>query len=116
MSTPNPNDPSPQPMVTTADMDTIARSVAHQALDRRVGYYAPSPDAVAAHEAMRAAVASLGHRAIEVCPNAPELREALRKLTDEVLAGFNAAIARNHDRLRPAAELVDHPTADVTAE
>jgi hypothetical protein len=75
------------------------RGVMHEQLERRVRHYAPDDAAIRAHQAMRSAVAELGHRAIDQCPVCPELHEALRKLTDEVLAGFNAAIARNHHRL-----------------
>lgn len=71
----------------------------HTYLDHQVAHHPPTPAAVTAHEAMRAAVAELGHKAIEVCPVSRELDLALLALTDQVLAGFNAAIARHHDKL-----------------
>lgn len=86
--------------VVVGDEDA-ARLVAHAALNERVTHHAPNITAQVAHETMRGAVAELGHKAIDTCPLSPELTEALRKLTDEVLAGFNAAIARNHDRIPP---------------
>jgi len=60
--------------------------------------------AAQAHQAMRAAVADLGHLAIELCPQSRELDQALHVLTDQVLSGFNAAIARNHDKLQRSGE------------
>lgn len=80
------------------------RTRRHAFLDHEVAYHAPNPAAVAAHEAVRVAVATLGHLAIEVCPVSRELDQALHVLTDQVLAGFNAAIARNHDKLERSGE------------
>lgn len=71
----------------------------HARLDHEVRHHSPTAAAVAAHERMRAAVAELGHVAIDTCPGSRELDQALHTLTDQVLAGFNAAIARNHDKL-----------------
>jgi len=80
-------------------MDRIRRGDLHDQVTHRIAYHAPDIAARVAHETMRGAVAELAHKAIDTCPVSPELYEALRKLTDEVLAGFNAAIARNHDRI-----------------
>jgi hypothetical protein len=85
--------------VTTAKMNSEWRGRRHVLLNEQVDHHAPTPAAVVAHQTMRAAVAHLGHLAIDTCPLCPELEEALRTLTDEVLSGFNAAIARNHHQL-----------------
>jgi len=80
-------------------MDRVRRGDLHDEVTHRVAYHAPDTAARVAHETMRGAVAELAHKAIDTCPMSLELQLALRKLTDEVLAGFNAAIARNHDRI-----------------
>lgn len=84
---------------TGNDLNQEWRDSRHGILDEQVSHHAPSPAAVEAHQRMRAEVARVGHIAIDTCPVCPELENALRVLTDEVLAGFNAAIARNHDQL-----------------
>jgi hypothetical protein len=83
----------------TAGRDARARQLLHQTLRHNIVYHPPNDVAVLAHQQLRREVERLGDLAIEICPPTPELAEAIRKLTDEVLAGFNAAVARNHDRL-----------------
>lgn len=86
-------------MTASEKMNSEWRGRRHVLLDDQVAYHAPNDAARAAHETMRTAVAQLGHLAIDTCPVSAELGEALRVLTDHVLAGFNAAIARNHHQL-----------------
>lgn len=69
-------------------------------LRARTRYYPPlSEQAGWAHEAVRAATAAYGEILLGNCPPSEELYAALRKLTDEVMAHANAAIARHGDRI-----------------
>jgi hypothetical protein len=80
------------------------RHVLHDRVTQDVTYHAPDQRAIAAHQAMREAVAHVAHLAVEVCPEGRELSLGLTALIDNTLAHFNASIARNHDRLRDPAE------------
>lgn len=71
----------------------------HADIDHRVTYHPPGPAARALHEHLRTAVADLAHDVVDRVPDVPERDEALRVLTDVVLAQLNAAVARNHDQL-----------------
>lgn len=74
------------------------RALAH--LEDRVSHHPPaSQAAIDAHQAVRRATVAFGEVLIETCPEGVELEAALFKLTDEVMAHANAAIARHGDRL-----------------
>lgn len=63
-------------------------------IDNRFDYHPPTPDRIAAHEAIREACRELAHRIDSDVPNSREKSLALTNLEQ---AGFwsNAAIARN---------------------
>jgi hypothetical protein len=79
-----------------------AMTTTHSDIDHRVTYHAPTPAARALHELLRTSVAGLAHDVVDTVPDCPERDEALRVLTDVVLAQLNAAVARNHDQLHDA--------------
>jgi hypothetical protein len=80
--------------------DLEARTQLHARTIRDVKYHPPDDRARAAHELLRAEIERLAHLAIEVCPPGRELSLGLTDLVDGALMHFNAAVARNHDRLR----------------
>ncbi len=76
------------------------RQRASDHLRERVKHYPPaSQAAIDAHQAVRAATVVFGQVLIDTCPEGVELEAALFKLTDEVMAHANAAIARHGNRL-----------------
>jgi hypothetical protein len=82
------------------DPDEHWRFRAHEHLVERVKHHPPaSQAAIDAHQAVREATVAFGRVLIETCPVGVELEAALFKLTDEVMAHANAAIARHGDRL-----------------
>jgi hypothetical protein len=88
-----------------AAADAGARQISHRHVEHAVRYHPPSDLARLAHEQLRREVDRLAHLIIEICPPSRETERAVDKLTDEVLAHANAAVARNHDRLtRPNAD------------
>jgi hypothetical protein len=79
--------------------DAELREALHRRVVTDVGYHAPNDAAREAHEQIRLHTETLAHLMIDLCPPGRELSLGLTKLIDEAMAHFNAAVARNHDRL-----------------
>ena len=77
-----------------------AKQVLHDRVSNDVAYHAPNEEAVQRHELIRTHTEALAHLYVELCPPGRELSLALTKLIDEAMARANAAIARNHNKLR----------------